>query len=224
MTAISGEHIDLGAYALGLLEDQDKVTFEAHLATCDACRAELPSLSPIAGLLRGMDPVEVPGDVKPPVDLLRRRASASRRDRRRLMIASVAAGVVLVGGGIGVGFTVAPSPAPAATSILTGQRHTATNPANGVRGTVGLVAKAWGTQVTLDLADVRGPLECQLVAISRGGERRIVTGWLVTAPGDGVPGHPAHLLVQGGTAISLASLARFEVIVVNGPTLLTIPV
>ena len=83
MSPISGEHIDLGAYALGLLEDQDRVTFEAHLATCDACRTELPSLSPIAGLLRGMDPVEVPGDVEPPVDLLRRRALASRRGRRR---------------------------------------------------------------------------------------------------------------------------------------------
>jgi len=223
MTAISGEHIDLGAYALGLLEDQDKVTFESHLATCDACRAELPSLSPVAGLLRGMDPVEVPGDVKLPVDLLSRRAAASRRGRRRLIIASAAACVVLAGGGIGVGLAVAPGPAPAPSS-LAGQLHTATNPANGVTGTVGLVAKGWGTQVTLDLADVRGPLECELVAISRAGERRIVTGWLVTAPGDGVPGHPAHLLVQGGTAISLGHLARFEVIVVNGPTLLTIPV
>jgi predicted anti-sigma-YlaC factor YlaD len=224
MSAISDEHIDLGAYALGLLEDQDKVTFEAHLATCDACRAELPSLSPIAGLLRGMGPVEVPGDVQPPVDLLRRRASASRRDRRRLAIASVAAGVVLVGGGIGVGLTAAPRPAPAATSSLIGQLHAATNPANGVTGTVGLVAKSWGTQVTFDLAGVHGPLECELIAISRESERRVVTGWLVTAPGDGVPGHPAHLLVQGGTAISLANLARFEVTVVNGPTLLTIPV
>ena len=223
MTAISGEHIDLGAYALGLLEDQDKVTFEAHLATCDACRAELPSLSPIAGLLRGLDPVEGPGNVMPPVDLLRRRASASRRGRRRLTIASAAAAVVLAGGGIGVGLAVAPSPAPA-TSSLSGQLHSATNPANGATGTVGLAAKGWGTQVTLDLAGVHGPLECELIAVSREGERRVVTGWLVTAPGDGVAGHPAHLLVQGGTAISLGDLARFEVIVVNGPTLLTIPV
>ncbi len=37
-------------------------------------------------------------------------------------------------------------------------------------------------------------------------------------------GHPAPLLVQGGTAIPVANLARFDVIVVNGPTLLSIPV
>jgi hypothetical protein len=46
---------------------------------------------------------------------------------------------------------------------------------------------------------------------------------VVGVPGDGVPGHPAHLLVQGGTAISVANLARFDVIVVNGKTLLSIP-
>ena len=52
----------------------------------------------------------------------------------------------------------------------------------------------------------------------------MVSGWFVPAPGDGVPGHPAHLLVQGGTAIQLGNLARFEVRVVQGQTLLTIPV
>ena len=31
--------IDLGAYALGLLNDQDKADFEAHLATCATCAA-----------------------------------------------------------------------------------------------------------------------------------------------------------------------------------------
>jgi hypothetical protein len=102
--------------------------------------------------------------------------------------------------------------------------HSATNPQTGVTGTVGLLTKAWGTYVSLDLADVRGPLECELIAVSKTGERRVVTGWTVGVPGDGVAGHPAHLLVQGGTAISVADLARFDVIVVNGKTLLSIPV
>ena len=112
----------------------------------------------------------------------------------------------------------------AGTAVLAGQLHSATNPQTGVTGTVGLVTKTWGTYVSLDLADVRGPLECELIAVSKTGERRVVTGWVVGVPGDGVPGHPAHLLVQGGTAISAANLARFDVIVVNGKTLLSIPV
>jgi Putative zinc-finger len=226
MTAISSEHTDLGAYALGLLEDRDKAAFEAHLATCDACSAELSSLAPVATLLKGMEPVVVPGDAALPVavDLLHRRAAASRRRRRRQVLVSAAACVVLLVGGIGVGLAVAPSHVQVVQPGLTGQRHTATNAANGVTGTVGLVTKGWGTQVWLDLAGLRGPQECELIAFSKTGASRVVTGWFVPAPGDGVPGHPAHLLVEGGTAISLPDLARFEVIRVDGPTLLTIPV
>jgi hypothetical protein len=42
-----------------------------------------------------------------------------------------------------------------------------------------------GTYVSLDLADVHGPLECELIAVSKTGERRVVTGWTVGVPGDG---------------------------------------
>ena len=221
MTAISSEHTDVGAYALGLLEDQDRAAFESHLATCEACRAELETLSAVGVLLRGMEPVHVPGDASPPVDLLHRRAAVSRRRRSTLMIVSAAACVALLGGGIAVGLASAPNQSQAA---LTGQLHSASNPANGATGTVGLVAKGWGTQVQLDLAGVKGPQECELIAVSKSGARKTVTGWFVPAPGEGVPGHPAHLLVAGGTAIALGDLARLEVIVVNGPVLLTIPV
>ena len=221
MTAISSEHTDVGAYALGLLEEQDRAAFESHLATCDACRAELDTMSPVGMLLMGMQPVLVPGDATPPVDLLHRRAAVSRRRRRNLLIASAAACAALLGGGIGVGLASAPNQSPAA---LTGQLHSASNPASGATGTVGLVAKGWGTQVQLDLAGVKGPQECELIAVSKTGARKTVTGWFVPAPGDGVPGHPAHLLVQGGTAIALGDLARLDVIVASGPVLLTIPV
>jgi len=77
MNVISNDHIDVGAYALGLLEDRDKAVFEAHLATCSSCTAELSTLSPVADLVKGLEPVELPGDAEAaqaPVDLLRRRA------------------------------------------------------------------------------------------------------------------------------------------------------
>jgi hypothetical protein len=233
---MSGEHTDVGAYAMGLLEPQDRQEFEDHLAGCPVCAAELDQLSPMAGLLRGIEPVETADDEpngepdtepvgEPVTELIRRRAARQRSHARRQVILGAAAGIVLLAGGIGVGIAAAPQPgAPTAAAIaVTGQLHSATDPATGVAGTVGLVAKVWGTQVTLDLSKVRGPLECELVAISTNGERRVVTGWLVPAAGYGVPGHPGHLIIEGGTAIPRKDLARVDVDVVNGRTLLSIP-
>ncbi len=107
---------------------------------------------------------------------------------------------------------------------IAGQPHSATDAGTGVRGTVGLLARAWGAQVTLDLAGVRGPLYCQLVARSKTGERRVIAGWFVPAAGYGVPGHPGHLLLMGGTAIAAENLSRVEVDVVHGATLLIISI
>jgi hypothetical protein len=226
---VSGEHIEVGAYALGLLEAQDTAAFEAHLATCESCRAEFAELSPMKALLTGLGPVDTPDDVTaaaPVTDLLHRRAQAGRRRTRRLLVVGAAAAAVAAAAGVAGGLAAAPSHPQqvVAGAVMGGQEHSATDPRTGVRGTVGLLVKGWGTWVTLDLANVRGPLECELVAVSKTGETRVVTGWNVAVPGDGVPGHPAHLLVAGGTSIPLADLSRFEVIVVRGPTLLTIPV
>jgi len=218
---MSDEHVDVGAYALGLLEDEDSTAFEAHLARCPSCHAELAEFTPMKALLTGLGPVEDRDGV---ADLLSRRAAASRRRVRWTVAVGAAACVAALGGGLAAGFAVAPNNPPPGTAVLAGQLQAATNPQTGVTGTVGLVTKTWGTYVSLDLADVRGPLECELIAVSKTGERRVVTGWVVGVPGDGMPGHPAHLLVQGGTAISAADLARFDVIVVNGKTLLSIPV
>jgi Putative zinc-finger len=223
------EHTDVGAYSMGLLEEPDRRAFEYHLAGCASCAAELAELAPMAPLLRGAGPAEAekegPAEATV-IDLMRRRAERQRHQRRWQLTAAAAAGIVLIGGGIAIGAATGTQPGspPAAALVLTGQRHSAVDPGTGVTGTVGLVAKAWGTQVTLDLSKVRGPVECQLVAVSTTGKRRVVMGWRVPAPGDGVPGHPAHLLIQGGTSIPRNDLASMVIDVVNGGTLLTIPV
>ena len=223
---MSTGHTDVGAYSMGLLDGRDRLAFEDHLAGCPACVAELAELSPMAALLRGIEPVGAAGGepAGPKLtELARHRVTQERRRRRWQVALGAAAAVVLIGGGIGAGIAVAPHGGPPAL-VPTGQLHAATDPGTGVVGTVGLVAKAWGTQITLDLSKVRGPVECQMVAVSRTGERRVVMGWLVPAPGDGIPGHPAHLVIQGGTSIPRSDLARVDVDVVNGRTLVSIPV
>lgn len=240
------EHTDVGAYSMGLLEPADRQAFEDHLAGCAICAAEMAQLSPLAGLLRGIDPAEVAApspEITPSAattlsvaadepspaavtDLLRRRAARQRQRNRWQISLAAAAGIVLIGGGVGIGLTAAPShnsPAPAAVAVV-GQLHSATNAATGATGTVGLVSKPWGTQITMDLSNVSGPLECQLIAVAQNGEQRVVMGWLVPAAGYGVPAHPAHLVLEGGTSIKASDLSRLEVTVVKGGTLLTIPV
>ena len=223
------EHTDVGAYSMGLLEGPDRQAFEDHLAGCPACAAELAELSPMAALFRGVEPVEAVAEEPAGAqvtELIQRRVRQQRQRRRWQVALGAAAGIVLIGGGIGVGVAASPQHNGPATppAVAAGQARSAIDPVTGVAGTVHLVAKAWGTQVTLDLSRVHGPVECQLVAVSKAGERRVVMGWLVPAPGDGVPGHPAHLVIQGGTWIPRADLAQVDVNVVNGRTLLTIPV
>jgi hypothetical protein len=222
------DHTDVGAYALGLLEEPDRQAFEDHLAGCSSCAVEIAQFSPMADLLRGIDPVQAPAEEPPGAtvtDLLSRRAAAQRRRTRWQAALGAAAGIVLIGGGIGIGVATASSGGSTGSSVtVTGQLHSATDALTGVTGTVGLVSKPWGTQVTMDLSKVRGPLECELVAVSTTGERRVVMGWLVPAAGYGVPDHPAHLVIEGGTSIPMASLASLTVDVVNGRSLLTIRV
>jgi hypothetical protein len=220
---MSGEHTDVAAYSLGLLEQQDRATFEGHLATCPACAAELDELAGMADLLSGVEPVEATDespDEAAVVDLVRRRAAAQRRRSRWQIAAAAAAAVVVVGGGAAVGIAVAP---PGSISMQ-GVRHSATDPATGVASTVGLVSKPFGTQLIMDLAKVRGPLRCDLVAVSKTGQREVVAQWAVPAAGYGVPGHPAHLVLAGATSIQAKDLSSIQVKVVNGRTLVKIPV
>jgi hypothetical protein len=211
---MSSEHTDVGAYALGLLEAADRQAFEEHLAGCPACAAELAELSGMKGLLTGIDPVDAP-EVEPAeadvVDLVRRRAAAQRRYTRRQVLLGAAAGVVLLAGGVGVGLAVAGQPSSQVSQ--SGQTASAVDKQTGVHGKVNLVAKPFGTQVTVDLAQIQGPLECQFIAVSRTGERfQIGTWFLPPHVKFGSPSHPQHLLLKGWTTIKPSDLSQIDVV------------
>jgi anti-sigma-K factor RskA len=105
MTAHETYEDALAAYALDALDEAERTSFEAHLATCLACRRELAALRQVAaGLADGTDVERVP----PPAHL-RARTIAHATDRVAGRpaaprpggwLAAVAASVIAVGFGV----------------------------------------------------------------------------------------------------------------------------
>jgi len=241
-------HTDVGAYALGLLEEPDRRAFQAHLATCARCHAELAELRGVAEALDGVPLLETlpqtpATDAAIVTDLVRRRAELARRQRRLRALLGAAAGIVLLAGGVGTGVAlgggptaerpgsaqvpVAAAPPPAADgaqALLAGERRKeATDSGSGVKAVVAWEPRQWGARVALRLGGVRGPLRCELLAVGSGGRAEVAVGWSVPPKGYGVPGSPEPLTVQGGVAMRPAEIERFEVRTDDGRTLLTVP-
>ncbi|PWR06830.1 RNA polymerase subunit sigma [Micromonospora acroterricola] len=103
------DHMDVAAYALGVLDEQDTERFEEHLATCWACAAELETMVPVVGLLSDIDGETMMALEQTATDpaLLDRTLVAVRRDRRRTrfrQLLATAAAVVVFGGLTAFGF------------------------------------------------------------------------------------------------------------------------
>ncbi|MFG1843264.1 anti-sigma factor family protein [Micromonospora sp. DT228] len=117
------DHMDVAAYALGVLDEQDTERFEEHLATCWACAAELETMVPVVGLLSDIDGETMMALEQTATDpaLLNRTLGAVRADRRRTrfrQMLATAAAVVVFGGLTGYGFVnvTDSDPAPLAGS------------------------------------------------------------------------------------------------------------
>ncbi len=252
----SDPHVDVAAYALGLLDPAEATAFEEHLAGCDICAGELESMVALEPILaefgterqpqtdteaptRGEQPrsesQQASGESDAMLDALIGRVAASRkRSRLRRMYALAAAIVLIVGGPVVASVITASNhnttvqgegngPTNAALPI-TGEQHSAVNSATGVAATVGLVSMKWGTHVALKLSGVHGPLTCDLVAVSKTGQRQVVATWIVPAPGYGVAGASAPLVLYGGAGMQQADIDHFNVETTTGQNLVTIPV
>ncbi|MFE5240263.1 MULTISPECIES: zf-HC2 domain-containing protein [unclassified Streptomyces] len=215
--APSGEdagHDAAGAYALGILDDADASAFEAHLAGCAKCAADLDAFAGMEPMLAMLAeaPAAVPGARPVPhvperpaprlldglVDEVARKRSQRLRRARWL----IAAAAVLVIGGPVVAVTATAgedsrgqveaadphptSPAEDAFFHHMPEKLRASDPVTRVDATVGMEPKAWGTHTVLELKNVKGPQKCSLVAVSRTGEEEVVTSWSVPKWGYGI--------------------------------------
>ncbi|RDG37575.1 anti-sigma factor family protein [Streptomyces corynorhini] len=161
----------------------------------------------------------------------------AKRKRRGLYLVAAAA-VLIIGGPVGAvvatsgdsspGSNQAASRNPADDFKKLTAKVAATDPTTKVSASVATEAKLWGTRTALELKNVKGPLKCSLIAVSKTGEEEVVTSWSVPEWGYGIPDSPNEngkkpLYVEGGTAMDKKDIAHFEVRTFDGDRLVEIP-
>ncbi|SCG77102.1 anti-sigma factor family protein [Micromonospora humi] len=245
------DHMDVAAYALGVLDAQDAERFEEHLATCWACAAELETMVPVVGMLAGIDGEAMAALEQTHTDpaLLDRTLVAVRRDRRRTRVRQLlatAAAVVVFGGlsGVAAGFlgddapptpqaaptpsvpTAAPSSGPAdpnqpglgGDKEIEGDQHNATDAGTGVKTTMWLAKKEYGTQISVQLSRLPGPRTCRLLVVRKNSTTEVVGTWSVPGSGYGTNQNQLSLLLSASTSAPLGDIQKVQVqsVDVNG--------
>ncbi|MFF4585073.1 zf-HC2 domain-containing protein [Streptomyces sp. NPDC001388] len=210
-------HRDVGAYALGVLDEAEAFRFEDHLMECPQCAAQVTEFGPTARQMmlyrratpRTVHPFAGPGPRL--LDKLLAEVSVRRRAARRRMMFALAASVVIALVG------------PAVAMMAGGDgdsdavRVTATDEKSGVWAQVTIEDEAWGSGIELKVKDGAGPRDCRLIAVGHDGSEQTVTSW-------NVPLHDARPnTMKGGTAYHPDEVARYELRTAEGEHLVTLP-
>ncbi|MCE6995170.1 zf-HC2 domain-containing protein [Saccharothrix sp. S26] len=194
-------HVDVAAYVLGVLDEDEVDAFENHLAQCRRCAldlrdfAELPDLLDEAdanGMLRANAGERPDGrSVRAMLDSV---SETRARKRRTVALLAAAAAVVLVALTAVVSVNVAAPSDPVAapstprvperSNVAKGAPDssgtiTRTDSTTGVSARLSATPEPWGTSLQLEVSGAKGPTRCELVAKSRTGEAMVVGSWLV---------------------------------------------
>ena len=208
-------HRDVGAYALGVLDEAEAFRFEDHLMECPKCAAHVTEFGPVTRqmmLYRRATPRVVHPMAQPGPQLLNRllgEVTSRHRARRRRLLYAVAASVVLTVGGSTLAMT------SGADAVGTSSIE-ATDARSGVWAQVTTEDEDWGTQVELKVKDESGPRACHLVAISHDGKEETVTGW--NATGHGTGDDP----MMGSSTFHADQIDHYEVRTTGGEHLVTL--
>jgi len=221
------DHVDVGAYVLGILDSPEQAKFAEHFATCARCRAEYRELADLPRLLDQIKPEITPAPSIQALDGALAEIAATRRGRRRnLWLAAAAAGVLVVSLPIAVWQSTSDKPAPQAqnppvtrshspstsetTAVAGASTLTGTDRKTGATAILVMDGDKNSTTVDLQLFAVPGPAEGQLIAVTRTGHRETVTPWEM-----GVDEPSAK---ESGTVdIPILEIVGFELRQDNGP-------
>ncbi|GAA0650188.1 zf-HC2 domain-containing protein [Streptomyces thermocarboxydovorans] len=207
-------HRDVGAYALGVLDEAEAFRFEDHLMECPSCAAEVTEFGPTTRQLmlyrrstpRLVHPLAKPGPAM--LDRLLSEVTVRRRASRRKLLFALAASVV---------FAVS---APAVAIVAGGEDEpasiAATDERSGVWAQITTEDKDWGSHMELKVKDGAGPRDCHLVVVGRDGSEHTVTSWSVRRH----DARPNTMLA--GTALHPDEISHYEVRTADGEHLVTL--
>ncbi len=213
------------AYVLGSLSSTERREFEAHLETCDRCRAavaELSGMPALLGLLSAEDVRDLEGEQPEPpplrAEVLKSVLDKVRwRRRRSRWLTSAAVGIAAALLAVGLVIAIQPelmglrsgdTTSPVAQMEMNKLAKTPFS------ATVALNSFAWGTRI--DMACTYGqwsggggapPSNLGMVVVGRDGSRTQVATWL------GLSG--ATALPSGNTAMPKDQIASVELVSVD---------
>ncbi|SES48556.1 anti-sigma factor family protein [Actinokineospora terrae] len=189
----------LGAYALGVLDDDERAAVQRHLADCAECRVELQALEEVrdmAGELPEEALLDGPpddGDLLLARTLRQVRSEANASRNRSIAIAGVAAAVVLaavLGTGVVIGrSTSTPVAQPTVTVGPTETQNAKTrflsgsDPNTGARLTAKVVPAAGWVRLNVSVTGIPAGERCRVVVVSKDGTREEAGSWLVSPDG-----------------------------------------
>jgi putative zinc finger protein len=230
------DHIDVGAYVLGILDPPEQAAFAKHFSTCARCRAEYRELADLPRLLEQIKPEIEPAPSASALDGALAEIAATRRGRRRnLWLAAAAAGVLVVSLPIAVWqstqdqtsgspqadrrdtASIDHHPSTAQSTAVAGAR-TLTGFDKATSATAVLTVDSGDTSTTVDLQlfAVAGPAEGKLVAVTKNGHRSDVTHWKIGEDGTSAK-------ARGTVEIPMTDISRFELRQKNGSVKIDVP-
>ncbi|OLT10850.1 hypothetical protein BJF79_25610 [Actinomadura sp. CNU-125] len=101
--------------------------------------------------------------------------------------------------------------------MITAERIAAANEETGVRGYVLLFERKWGTEVEVHLSGLERGARCHMQVIARDGRRDAMGSWYV-------PYDDGYGEYRGSTMFPRGELSTFEIVGLDGKTVLTIPI
>ena len=163
-------------------------------------------------------------------------AARSKRKRRGLYLVAAAAALIVGGplgtmavtSGSGSGTTVTASPmTDKALFAEMPMKMEGTDPTTKVSAAVAMRDKMWGLDAVLRLANVKGPLNCSLIAVSKDGHEQTMTTWAVPEQGYGIEDSATKtardpLWAHGGAGMKSSDIDHFEVRTSDGKRLVSI--